>query len=800
MSLREIGMNKRHLQKIFLFFAPLALAAVGCSDRWKEPKVVINEICSCNFSAGRDANGRYSDCVELYNPGKSDISLDGCFLTDDEKEPEKYSLEGLMVPAGGHALVWLDQNAALRISRDGDRLFLADSEEGVFLDQVIVPRLDHDTSYGRIQDGGDRWAVMSTTLNGPNQEAGLLPAVSLASPVFATDGGFYEEAFDLHLYSPAGEKIYYTLDGSEPDAASPVYREPIRITERTAEENRYINRDDLAPNQDYEPAFPVDKAVVVRAACYNPATNQISETVTQTYFVGYDAKPEYDDLAILSLSVDPEALFDAHTGIYGNGAAFAAYLSQGGMQDGQILDSYTDAGGEIHYRYMASNAFYKGKEWEREASLSYFDESHTLLFTQNAGVRISGNSTRSARQKSFHLFARDIYDETGILPAAFFDNDILYSSVKLRNGGGNMDGVKFLDAFLQQAARGRSVTTQAHRPCALFLNGEYWGLYNLRERYNAEYLAAHYDLLPDDIMLIKAGNAVTSPEETFTAWQYMLDVVAQCDLVYDDTYALADELVDIQSLIDYCCINLYLDNRDVAFGYNTAAWRTTQEGTPYSDGKWRFMLYDLDECIHADSNSRENREDWMAQHPLLNEPAVKSLLANEGFRRRFCLSFMDIANTVFSYEKMHDMLAQWSSRCEAQIIKDHRCFYDAGYTAADYRADVEQVDAFFAGRLPFAMESLAKTFGLSGTLHKIRIVTDTPEGGTITVNTAVLEDCGTWEGYYYSDFPLSVTARAQEGYHFAGWQGDIPEGGKESLSVSLEDGDVTLRAVFEKND
>ena len=179
MSLREIGMNKRHLQKIILFFAPLALAAAGCSDRWKEPKVVINEICSCNFSAGRDANGRYSDCVELYNPGKSDISLDGCFLTDDEKEPEKYSLEGLMVPAGGHALVWLDQNAALRISRDGDRLFLADSEEGVFLDQVIVPRLDHDTSYGRIQDGGDRWAVMSTTLNSSNQEACLLPAVSL---------------------------------------------------------------------------------------------------------------------------------------------------------------------------------------------------------------------------------------------------------------------------------------------------------------------------------------------------------------------------------------------------------------------------------------------------------------------------------------------------------------------------------------------------------------------------------------------------------------------------------------------
>ena len=96
-------------------------------------------------------------------------------------------------------------------------------------------------------------------------------------------------------------------------------------------------------------------------------------------------------------------------------------------------------------------------------------------------------------------------------------------------------------------------------------------------------------------MLVKAGSAITIPEETAAAYQYMLSVVSECDLAYDDTFALADELIDMQSIIDYCCINLYLDNRDVAFGYNTALWRTVQEGTPYGDGKWRFMLYDLDE-------------------------------------------------------------------------------------------------------------------------------------------------------------------------------------------------------------
>ena len=160
MSLREIGMNKRHLQKIILFFAPLALAAAGCSDRWKEPKVVINEICSQKFSAAGDDNSRYSDCVELYNPGKTDISLNGCFLTDDERNPQKYSLEGFIVPAGGYTLIRLDQHAGLRLLDEGDQLLLADAGEGVFLDQ--------GTSYGRVKDGGALWAA---TPGSTNQDA-----------------------------------------------------------------------------------------------------------------------------------------------------------------------------------------------------------------------------------------------------------------------------------------------------------------------------------------------------------------------------------------------------------------------------------------------------------------------------------------------------------------------------------------------------------------------------------------------------------------------------------------------------
>lgn len=780
-------MKKEIIQKIVLLFAFPILAAAGLSDDFGEGHVVINEICSNNFAAQNDGNEGYPDCIELYNPGEETVSMDGCFLTDDEKELNKYSLEGISVPAGGYAIVWLPKESGLRISRNGDKIFLADAVKGIFLDQIVVPSLSYDTSYGRVQDGKGNWSVMSTTLGSSNEGAEILAATALEKPIFEYTGGFYEEAFALRLFSPNGEKIYYTLDGSEPTGDSSLYEGALWIEDNTKEENRYAGREDLTPTGDYVPDFPVDKAVVVRAVCYNAAADQISDIVTETFFVGYGQKEEYEKMAVMSLVVSPEDLFDAETGIYANGIKYEEYLANGGMQDGEILNSYTDADGRVWYRYMASNAFFTGKEWEKRASVSYFDEKHVCRFTQDAGIRIAGNSTRGFPQKSFNLFARDIYGGNEMLPYAFFEDGILFSSIKMRNGGGNAGGIKFLDAFLEEAASEReSVAIQRGKPCALFLNGEYWGIYNIRERYNAEYIGNRYNLNADEVMVVKAGNPVTKPDETMESYQYMLDVVTECDLAYEDTYALAEGLVDIQSLIDYCCINLYVANQDVGFGYNTALWRTTQEGTPYSDGKWRFMLYDLDECARPGENA------------LLCEPMIKSLLDNEEFCRRFCISFMDIANTTFSYERIHPMLAEWGSVYGAQMVKDRRRFFDSAYGLDDFREEMEQLDGFFEKRFGVAMENLADAFGLSGNLVRINISSNIPEGGTIRINTAELGNCVAWEGYYYSDFPVSLSADAAEGYRFVGWKGDAA-GTEEEVSISLEDGDVTIQALFEKD-
>lgn len=639
---------------------------------------------------------------------------------------------------------------------------------------------------------------MTCTPGESNEKAELFPTVCLESPEFSAESGFYEDVFALRLTAPQGYQIYYTLDGSNPTKDSVLYREPIEIADASGQENRYAARTDLSPTRDYTPDFKVDKATVVRAVCYDERRDLISEIETKVYFVGFEGKKEYQDFSIVSLAADPAALFDAETGIYGNGAELERYKALGGLSDGKLLEGFEDDDGKQHHLYMASNAFHSGKEWEREAAMAFFDETHTFQFAQDVGIRIAGESTRGTPQKSFKIYGRDIYDETVMFPYTFFEGTE-YSSIKLRNGGSLNSGIKITDAFLEGLAENREVAIQRAKPCILFLNGEYWGIYFIRERYKEEYLANYYGVEQDNAWIVDGGVARTGGEEAYEAFQNLMDTVRECDLSYDDTYAMISERIEIQSLIDYCCLNLYIDNRDISFTHNTAQWRAIQpDGSRYGDGKWRMMVFDVDDSLHADSNDWETSSQWLQTHPLLCDPVVQSFFKNSQFCEQFCKTLMDIGNTVYRYETVQGRLAEWERTYKEQIVKNHRRFFDAAYSAEDFEKEVENIESFFRQRFSFMMESMAYQFGLQGTLEKVTIGINDPKGGKVQINTALLDAEKSWSGQYYTDYPITVQAIAAKGYHFAGWKGDA-SGKSVHMEMKIPEGGLTLEAVFEKD-
>ena len=701
------------LSVLTLFFTEVILVSEAAEV---EQDVVLNEICSNNFSAGKNENGEYCDYVELYNPTTEDKVLDGYYLSDDKEMLKKYALQGKSVPAKGYLVVWLDEMLSLEssalcfgISDEGEGIYLVKGENEIIVDYVYVPKLAYNTCYARCGDGEGKWNILETSLGSTNADSVILPALGLDAPEFSAESGFYEEKFYLKLKAGLGEEIYYTLDGSEPTIDSLKYTGKIEIDNCSEQENVYAARKDLSPTRDYTPDFKVDKVKIVRAISYDAASNKISNVVTKVYFIGYENQKEYEDFPVISLVADPKALFDYEKGIYGNGKKLEEYKQNGGLKNGELVGSYADENGQVHNLYEASNAFNEGKEWERKASFIYFNEEHEYEFSQDVGIRIAGASTRGTPQKSFNVYGRDIYDEKVIFPYEFFEG-IESSTIKLRNGGNHNDSVKIIDAFVESLLEDRNVSTQRSKPCILFLNGEYWGIYNIRERYNEEYISTYYGVNEDNVWIIDAGRAKAGESAAWEAYQYFVAMATECDLSYDDVYAMVSEFIDVQSFIDFCCINLYLGNGDLSFGQNMALWRSAEnDGSKYGDCKWRWMVFDVDEAI-GEAGEDVTPGEWMKNYCLMQEPVLQSFMKNAGFREQFYKTLLEIGKQNFEYETVSRKLEEWKDIYEEQLLLNHQRFFNEGFGKEQLEEEFSRIDNFFAGRYEFIKQAVEEVF------------------------------------------------------------------------------------------
>lgn len=773
-----------------------------CYSASVSDKVVINEVCSSNFSVVYDENGNASDYIELYNPSWIPVSLSGYSLSDSEDELRKCNLDSVILGPKSYLVIFADGSSdevvghtSFSISGKGENVYLSNAK-GNITDIAEIPRLDYNTVYARIQDGGHTWERKEPTPGYSNDGADIVKIAELAEPVFSYDSGFYDDDFWLEITAGEEEVIYYTLDGSEPDEQSIKYTGPLLITDASLNENVYAARTDLSPENDYVPEYKVDKATVVRAISYNDKTGQKSDISTKTYFVNYDTKMEYLGIPIVSIVTDPNNLFDYYSGIYGNGIGFQNYLDAGGICDGEILKKFTDENGVINYLYEASNAYNRGREWEKEAVMTYFDEEHQYIFAQDVGIRISGQSSRRYSQKSFNIFARDIYDENDILPYDFWGKGYKYSSVKLRNGGSDNGGSKIKDPFIHDIVSERNVSVQDTAPCIAFLNGEYWGTYNLRERYQQEYFYNHFALKNDEIFMIDAGEISYGDYDAWNAYIALLELIDAGDSSDDKNYSKICEMLDIQSFIDFLCINIYVDNQDVSFNKNIALWRSKTVGEDRNhDGKWRVMMYDLDNALFEYSRNSFTESIYWKEEGLIEEEPVKTLLQNEEFKKQFVLSFMDIANETFDYTRISKKLDEWNTIYENIVPKDHRRFYRG--KEDNYKTNIQNLDTFFYYRAEYITDYLRESLNLNGTKEKVVIDTNIPQGGTVEINTLQLSLDGAWCGEYYTDYPITVTAIPADGYRFAGWTGDI-QSAQEQMEVEISQGGIVLCAEFEK--
>ncbi|MCI9681654.1 MAG: hypothetical protein HFI26_09735 [Lachnospiraceae bacterium] len=758
----------------------------------------INEVCTINPGTEDGENVTYEDYVELYNPSDREVSLENVFLSDSTKDFSLGPLPADTIAAGGYYVIYMDglpfrlsENETLTLSyctegEDGSRSFSP-------IDSLFIPSLERGAVYARPENEKEQPVPMRPSPGKSNETASQV----LKAPVFSAESGFYQGPFSLHIQASEGLSVYYTLDGSEPGPDSLLYTEPLILSDPSLRNNVYSAREDITSElTNYTaPKTPVDKAVVLRAAAYDREGNY-SRTITAVYFLDFEAKEGYENTAVLSLVTDPANLFDSESGIYIRGSRYEEGLKNVEISPDLSWSELTD--------YL--NYYLEGAASERPAHLAFFDPQHARLTEQECGIRIRGNESRNFPQKSFTLFSRNRYEAKTFEPV-FFDTGFSYPTLILNNSS------QLKKVFFFSLTENRNAASQKYTPCQVFLNGEYWGLYYLMEKYSSEYLESYYGVDAQNTLLIKNSWEIQDGNpDGASGFKALKELLAQ-DMSDPQLYGKLLTQMDMQSFIDWMCTNIYIANTDTKpLGGNVFTWQAVVPGEgEFQDGKWRWMLYDLDDSLGVgiDSGVPAYAVDSFVEHAgyapsgFLEDDPMPSLMKSEEFRRQFVLTFMDMANECFRPSHVLPLLDRLEEQYEDAAAKSYERWNTEPSDAA-FTEQAEELRTFFANRYDAIVPCLAAHFSLTGDLVPVALSSNAPEGGTVTLNTLTPDlSASVWSGSYYTDYPIRLTASPAEGYIFTGWETTdcepLTAGSSPVLEVRLRDNSQpSIKAVFEK--
>lgn len=764
-------------------------------------EIVINEICAKNTSFAAPDGGFY-DWIEIYNPSSKAVDLSGYGLSDNVEKPYKYTFPDNSIIGGKQRLIILCDSlnpqidgyytAAFGLSTNGETITLTDSK-GKTVDTVTFGQMQTNISYGRIQDGSQNFAFMETTPNAPNDEKSII-SVDVPEPVLSNEGGFYSDGFSLSITVPEGTTVYYTLDGSQPTVSSNLYSSPIDVNDISSSENKLSAITDITTMTYIPPSKPVDKAFIINAVAVD-ADGNYSDTVTASYFIDYQNKASYyQNMKVISIVTDSDNLFDNEKGIYVNGS---------GSTNG------------INCNYDK-----KGAEWERPASIQIF-EGGKLQFTQNIGIRIHGGISRVYPQKNFNIYARSKYGSSKLEFDLFSGNLISEATGKkikkfdnfiLRDGDYLTDYTYFRDKLNQSLVKDRNILTQGMETCVVFINGEFWGRYEITEKIDNNFVDAHFDIGKNNVCIIKNEKLEDGNEETFNEWSDLFSWIRSTDFSIEENYSQLCEKIDMQSFIDYMSAEIYFNNMDWGCN-NMAMWKSSviDSTNPYADGKWRFILFDTDYCQNPFNqyiNPPANRDSFNELLKYNSNSFVgillKTAMGNESFREQFCRTFMDMANKNFDYIKVSELIDQFSDEYHNAIVDTKKRFRskesDDQTAEKDFLNAVNSARSFYDNRYTRMITLLKDYFSLEGSLANITIKND-DSMGTVKINTITPDlTSGSWSGSYYTDFPILLSAEPKPGYTFSYWE--TSDGKKLNInSAEIEfNTDLTVTAVYEKSD
>lgn len=669
-------------------------------------------------------------------------------------------------------------------------------------------------------------------------------AQELEAPQISHQSGFYKNEFQVTISHPDPTvTILYTLDGSEPkienltgkewfykkqyptNPGDPfgellrdtiwtyVYSGPLEVKDRSDEQDKYADISSSYFNNEWyldlsnPDSVNVFKGTILRIMAYS--YGDTSNIITRNYFVTSEGKNRYS-LPITCLAINPEKFFSYNNGLNVPGVLFDDWRDNNPTEPISIADA------PANFRAKGSNS-------ELELNYAYIVDGEEVL-NHGVGLRIHGVGSRYFPNRSYRLYARSEYGQDSFNYPYFKGNFTnKFKRIVLRNSGQDCMLTMLRDGALQEASKKLNFDTQGHEPTILFVNGEYFGIYNIRERYDDKYFEKNYNINPEELDFLENDGLVKEGDN-----QHYLDMInylSYNSLSDESVFKYVQTLIDPINITDYFITGSFIGNIDWPQN-NNEFWRkktTYNLNAQYGhDGRWRWLLKDLDYSFGHRWNQEDYTYDDLSFISLENEQAVvnrgsfifRKLLENVTYENYFISRYCDILNSTYKKEllisiihekksllvpEMSEFIQRWNP--SNQILLWHHPIH----SYSSWESNVNEMIKYAENRPYWVRKHIQNRFNLGDNYDVVLDVSDTLHGYIhintidITSETDGVEDyVYPWVGTYFDGVPITLKAIAKEGYKFSHWSGEANDTTVE-LTLNI-DKNTHLKANFKLDD
>ncbi len=716
----------------------------------------INEIAP-GGTTHTDESGSFEDWVEIYNGGTETVNLGGLFLSDTYNNPTKWQIsQPYFLAPGDFVVLFTDKDpeegglhADFNLEASGEELILTQAINNSIevLDSVSFGAVPFQTTYGRMTDGAADFVIFGEiTPNESNNGAQL----GLEKPTIDLANGIYQSTQMIGFSHPdPAVTLRYTLDGKEPTSFSTAYSTP----------------------------FAINNNVSVKVAAFKP--NHVkSNSAVGSYLFDITS-----NIPTLYINSDPDNFFDDEIGIYVEGT--------NGVPGYCRTDSVN----------------WNREDWERPINLGMFLPDGSEAFNVNAGIRIGGGCSRTYGQKSFNVYMRrNTYGDNAIdYPLYAGRENEIYERIKLRNSGQDYLRTMFRDGLVQTLLWDKiDMDLLGFQPTTLYLNGDFWGIYNIREIFNDEHFDNVLGVDKDDLDLLKSPGVPweTVKKGTDTEYKALFDFASNNDLSVPANYQVVADQFDINQLTNYWAYSIYIAKFDWPAN-NIILWKERKAGK-----KWRYGALDHDGSTDngfafetgPDFNTLElvtdpNSTSW--PNHSNSTLFLRKLLENENFRNEFVQRTCSFMELIYSEERTARITDSLQTLIEPHIPDQEIRWGEElsiGGNEQNWRGWVANMKNFFVTRPDFHRGFMNDHFNLDGT-YELTLNYNEATNGRVVINSNEMETPYNFTNLYFKNIPVQVKAIAEEGYRFSHWL----ETGETNEVINFVAGDDSiLTPIFDE--